>query len=190
MSFLDALLGRSKPVKPTLNRLFGLSTAALTLETEFDLKSTGSAALCFRPVSSGEFAQLQRDIGQLLEASAKDSPLDWSSNTDSFGYQWTVLRAAEYENLVATVHMVSRELQDSGFGGQLLAAVFQFRSLQGQNVYWMYNYKRGTYYPFVPTGNQARDNALELRLSSVMGRELEVESDLGMWYPLWGIPLK
>jgi len=166
-----------------------MSTAALTLETEFDLKPTGRAALCFRPVSSGEFAELQREIDQLLEASKKDSPLEWSSSTDSFGYQWTILRAAEFENLVATVHMVSRELQDNGFGSQLLASVFQFRSLQDQNVYWMYNYKRGTFYPFVPAGNQSRDNATELRLSGVMSRELTVESDLSMWYPLWGIPL-
>jgi hypothetical protein len=85
--------------------------------------------------------------------------------------------------------MISRELQDAGFGEQLLAAVIQFRDSRGRNAYWMYNYKRGTFYPFVPSGNQQRDNALELRLSSIMKSELNVESDLSKWYPLWGIPL-
>lgn len=189
MSLFDALLGRTRPVKSKLDNLFGLSTSELTLETEFGLKPTNSAAISFRPVSSGSFAQLQRDIADLLKASTADSPLQWRSFTDSYGYQWIILQAQEFENLVATIHMISLELQDSGYGDQLLASVFQFRGDTTRNVYWIYNYKRGTYYPFVPRGNQERDNALELRLNAVMGKELTVENDLTKWYPLWGIPL-
>ena len=39
----------------------------------------------------------------------------------------------------------------------------------GRAVYWVYNFKRGRYYPFVPRpegGSGARDNAYELRASS------------------------
>lgn len=189
MSWFDALLGRAKPIKPSLDQLFGMSTAGLTLETEFNLKSTGAAAICFRPVSSGEFAQLEQEINSLLAASSKDSPLTWRVEKDSYGYQWVILRAQEFENLVATIHMISRELEDAGFGEQLLASAFQFRDDNGKNVYWLYNYKRGSFYPFVPAGAQGRDNPLELRLSSVMQRELHVEDELSKWYPLWGIPL-
>ena len=189
MSFFDALLGRTKPIKSSLDQLFGMSTAQLTLDTEFDLKATGGAAISFRPVSTGQFAQLQEEINQLLQASTKDSPLQWRMFTDPYGYEWIILEAPEFENLVATVHMISRELQDSGFGEQLLASVFQFRDQAGRNVYWIYNYKRGAFYPFVPDGAQSRDNARELRLSSVMGRELSIEADLSKWYPMWGIPL-
>ncbi|PZR97261.1 MAG: hypothetical protein DLM70_19755, partial [Chloroflexi bacterium] len=134
-------------------------------------------------------AELERDIEALLRTSNKDSPLDWHVFRDDYGFQWIVLSAGEFENLVASVHMVSRELQDNGFGEQLLASVFQFRDSHGQNVYWIYNYKRGTFYPFVPLKGQDRDNAEELRLSSVMKRELVVESDLTRWYALWGVPL-
>jgi hypothetical protein len=189
MSLFDALLGRSKPVKSKLDQLFGLSTGQITMETELNLKPTGGAAISFRPVSSGDFERLRQDIDALLEASRKDAPLDWRSFTDNFGYQWVVLRSDDYNNLIATVHMISRELQDSGFGEQLLAAVIQFKDSGGRNYYWIYNYKRGAFYPFVPGPNKSRDNAAEVRLSGVMRGELDIETDLSKWYALWGIPL-
>jgi predicted GNAT family acetyltransferase len=189
VSLFDALLGRSRPVKSSLDQLFGLSTAEITLETELNMKGTGAAAVCFRPISSGEFASLQKEIKELLATSARDAPLDWSSFTDTYGYQWVILKTDDFSNLIATVHMVSHELQDSGFGEQLLAAVVQYKDENGRNVYWIYNYKRGAFYPFVPAANQTRDNACELRLSSVMSRELKIEDDLAKWYALWGIPL-
>jgi len=189
VSWLDALLGRSRPVAARLDNLFGLTTATLTLETEFGLRPTGAAAICFRPVSSGDFAQLESDIQQLLQTSAKDAPLQWSTRSDEFGYEWMLIKAADFENVVTTVHMISRELEDNGYGDRLLASVFQFRDDKGHSVYWMYNYKRGTLYPFVPAGRQSRDNAAEMRLSSILGRELAVEKDLSLWYPLWGIPI-
>jgi hypothetical protein len=189
VSLFDAILGRTKPIKSQLDQLFGMSTAVFTLQTEFDLKPTGGAAISFRPVSSGDFAQLQSEIDALLKASTKDSPLSWQTLKDDFGYEWIIVRAGEFENLVATVHMISRELQDSGFGEQLLASVFQFAGSKGAKAYWIYNYKRGAFYPFVPTGKATRDNAQELRLTAIMGREINVEQDLSKWYALWGIPL-
>ncbi len=189
MSWLDSILGRTRPLKSNLDHLFGMSTAQITLQTEFDLLPTGGAAICFRPVSSGQFADLQREIDALLEASKKDAPLSWSSRADTYGYQWMILHTDEFANLVATIHMVSRELEDSGFGEQLLASAFQFKGAASANVYWLYNYKRGTFYPFVPNHGQTRDNALEIRLSAVLKGELNVEGDLEKWYALWGIPL-
>jgi hypothetical protein len=189
LSFLDALLGRDKPVKSNLDRMFGISTAGLTLETEFGLKPTGGAAICFRPVGTGDFARLQSDTEALMQASTKDSPLTWRTFKDSFGYEWIILQAQEFANLVATVHMINLQLQDAGYGEQLLASVFQFQDGSGKNVYWIYNYKRGTFYPFAPIGNQQRDNALELRLNAIMSKELAIEQDISKWYALWGIPL-
>lgn len=191
MSWMDALLGRTKPVKSSLDQLFGLSTADITLQTELDLKPSGAAAISFRPVSSGDFAHLQADIDALLKTSTKDAPLDWKSFADNYGYQWIIFKTPDFSNLVATVHMVSRELQDSGYGEQLLASIFQFHTAENRSVYWVYNYKRGVFYPFVPSpnGNQQRDNATEVRLSGVMKRELHLETDLTKWYPVWGVPL-
>src|SRR5207248_566350 len=42
MGFLDSLLGRSKPVKSNLDDLFGLPTAALTLQAAMGLTGTGA----------------------------------------------------------------------------------------------------------------------------------------------------
>lgn len=189
MSWLDSLLGRSRPIPSSLDHLFGLSTAQVTLETELQLRPTGAAAISFRPISSGAFAQVQYDIDLLLGSSTKDAPLEWQSFTDPYGYRWIVLRSPDFNNLMATLHMVSRELQDNRFGEQLLASVVQFRDPDRRTVYWLYNYKRGSFYPFVPAPQRQRDNAYELRLSAVMRRELRLESDLGKWYALWGIPL-
>lgn len=189
MSWIDALLGRTRPVASSLDALFGMSTAQLTLETEFRLTTTGGAAVSFRPVSSGDFDRLAADIDELLKTSTADAPLQWRSSTDQYGYRWTVLTSEDFTNLVTTVHMISRELQDGGYGEQLLAAVFQFRDPSGRNVYWVYNYKRGAFYPFVPTRGQERDNALELRLSAVMKPELRIEPDPTRWFPLWGVDI-
>jgi hypothetical protein len=190
VSWLDALLGRTKPQRASLDQLFGLTTAQITLETEFDLKATNAAGVCFKPVSTGDFAALQKEIDELLQVSAKDSPLTWKPFTDPYSYQWIVIQAQDFTNLVTTIHGNSRELQDGGFGSQLLASVYQFRDDKGKNVYWMYNYKRGSFYPFVPQGKDGRDTAAELRLSSLMKRELNIEPDQTMWYAMYGMPLE
>ena len=49
------------------------------------------------------------------------------------------------------MHAVAQGLEEQGFGPQLLAAVFRFEG--GKHpVYWIYGYKRGAFWPFVPTG--------------------------------------
>ena len=49
----------------------------------------------------------------------------------------------------------------------MLASVFAFE-FERQEVYWIYNYKSGKFYPFVSNGNYKRDNATEMRLGEIM----------------------
>ena len=49
--------------------------------------------------------------------------------------------------------MVSQILMEQGFGTQLLAAVYRFKD--ENTVYWIYNFKLGPYYPFMPSGKPA-----------------------------------
>lgn len=189
MRILDALLGRTRPVGSRLDDLFGMSTAEITMATELDQKPAGAAAISFKPVSSGDFAGLEKEIGDLLRSSQWDDPLQYDTATDSFGYHWIVLRSGNLEALVTAVHAVSRELYDSGYGDRTLAAVFRFRAGDGRQTYWIYNYKKGTWYPFVPGGRRNRDNALELRMSGIMKGELAVEPDMTTWFPLWDLPI-
>ena len=82
---------------------------------------------------------------------------------------------------MTAVHAVAQELTDQGFGAQLLAAPFRFDG-GAHPVYWIYGFKRGAFWPFVPTGEgQNRDNATELELKAKLEEELPIEQDLTRW---------
>jgi len=107
------------------------------------------------------------------------------------GFEWIVLRDGDFEDLVATVHTVAQEFQDRGFGSQLLAAIFPFNGkFKEGRMYWIYGFKRGAFWPFVPTGeDQQRDNAEELELKAKLEQELPIEPDLTRWFGLFNAPL-
>lgn len=189
MGLGDVLFGRKKLKGANLDKLFALSTAQLTLQTEVGLKPAGVAAVVFKPLSAGEFMQAERDIDELLAVAARDSGSKVSRRSDSFGFQWLVIRDSDFEDLVTTTHLVSSELQARGFGGQLLAAVFAFEG--GEHpTYLIYGYKTGTFWPFVPTEkDRERDNAQELKLKAELEPELPIEPDLTRWLALFDAPL-
>jgi hypothetical protein len=190
VSFLDRLLGTAKPVASKTEGLFAISTAVVTLQVSLHLEPRKAAAICFKAIEALRFEDMQRDINDLLQIRAKDTGTksDMRAISDDLGYQWAIIQTEEFEDLVTTVHMVSEELKSRGYGEQLYASVFKFTG-EGRNIYWMYNYKRGTWYPFVPKGEGQRDNAYELRLSSMMTAEMPIEKELERWYPMWGMPV-
>ena len=190
VSFLDKLLGTSKPVPSKTEGLFAISTAVITLQVSLHLEPSKSAALCFKSIEALRFEEMQRDVNDLLQIRAKDtgSQSRMRALEDTLGFQWAIIEAEDFEDLVTTVHMVSEELRDHSYSDRLFSAVFKF-SGEGRNVYWMYNYKRGKWYPFVPKGESQRDNVYELRLSSLMDKEMPMEKELEYWYPMWGMPV-
>ena len=189
MGLGDVLFGRKKLKGAKLDRLFALSTAQVTLESELGLKSSGVAAVCFKPLSAGEFTRAENEIDELLAVAARDSGSEVRRRSDAFGFQWLVVRDPDFEDLVTTVHLVSSELEARGFGAQLLAADFAFEGPDGR-TYLIYGYKTGTFWPFIPTGkDQDRDNAEELRLKNELDGELPIEPQLERWFGLFGAPL-
>jgi hypothetical protein len=185
----DILLGRKKLKEPAPDRLFAITTAAVTLDFECALKPAGVGAVIFKPLSAGEFTQANIDIDELLNSVAKDSGSTLDRQKDSFGFEWVVVHDPELEDQVAAVHTVASELQASGFGSQLLAAAFRFDG-GGKPVYWIYGFKTGTFWPFAPTGEkQQRDNARELELKAKLEKELPVEPDLTKWLALYDAPM-
>ncbi len=190
MSFFDSLLGRTRPTPSHLEQLFAMSTAYITLQAKLELRSDGRAGICFKPVTSSAFGQAEKEIEDLLRVSSRTTGSAIRTSKDEYGFRWIIVEDPDFEDLVTTIHMVSQSLHEHGFKDQLLAALFHFRDSEDRPVLWVYSYKRGKFYPFVPlgTGNQ-RDNARELHLRSVMEGELPVEPDLERWYPLWGVPL-
>jgi hypothetical protein len=171
-----------------------MSTAQLTLETEQQLTPTGNAAICFRGVQSGPFKEIQSDLEQLLEIAGRDDQLTIKPYEDSFGYRWFIFGGKDFQALVTTLHVASETLLSKGYGSQLLFALFAFKNENAHEVYWMYNYKRGYFYPFVPENDindpqRRRNNAEEMRLSAAIGKELPVEPELERWFPVWEVPI-
>jgi hypothetical protein len=187
----DILLGRKKLKGPAQDRLFALSTARVTLDTELGLETAGSGGIVFKPLSAGEFVRAENDLQQVLDAVAGESGSRLERKSDDFGYEWIVVRDAELEDQVTTVHAVAQGLQEAGFGEQLLAAAFKFEPKFGDRkvVYWVYGYKQGAFWPFVPTGEKDRDNAEELELKAKLDNELPIEPDLSRWFGLFNAPL-
>jgi len=184
----DALFGKKKLSEPKDDRLFALTTAAVTLDVELGLKTAGVAALAFKPQSSGEFRNAFEDVDKLTDAVAQSCGSQIERSTDEYGYQWIVIHDPDLEDLVTTVHTLASELTAQGFGSQLLAATFKFDG--GTNpVYWIYGFKRGAFWPFIPAGEQKRDNATELELKAKLERELPIEQDLTRWLALFDAPV-
>ncbi|OLE17587.1 MAG: hypothetical protein AUG88_06485 [Actinobacteria bacterium 13_1_20CM_4_68_12] len=191
MGLADILLGRKKLKGPAQDRLFALSTARVTLDAELGLQTAGSGGIVFKPLSAGEFVRAENDLQQVLDAVAGESGSRLERKSDDFGYEWIVVRDADLEDQVTTVHAVAQGLQEAGFGEQLLAAAFKFESNVGDRkvVYWVYGYKQGAFWPFVPTGEKDRDNAEELELKAKLDNELPIEPDLSRWFGLFNAPL-
>jgi hypothetical protein len=189
MGLTDVLFGRKKLRGANLDKLFALTTAQVTLEAELGLKPAGAAAVVFKPLSAGEFTRAEQEIDELLSVLAESSGSRVRRRSDKYGFEWLVVRDRDFEDLVTSVHLVSSELAARGFGGQLLAAVFPFEGRE-KPVSLIYGFKRGTFWPFIPTGEeQERDNAEEIRLKNELEKELPIEPDLTRWLGLFDAPL-
>jgi hypothetical protein len=189
MGIRDVLFGRKKLSEPREDRLFALATATVTLQTELGLKPAGVAAVTFKPLSSGDFERVDTDVEQLVKAAARSAGGEVERKTDSFGYEWVIIHDADIEDQVTAVHAVASELTSQGFGAQLLAAPFRFEG-NDHPVYWIYGFKRGSFWPFIPTGDgQNRDNATELELKAKLEGELPIEQDLTRWLGLFDAPI-
>ncbi|MFF4509630.1 hypothetical protein FNV62_17205 [Streptomyces sp. RLB3-17] len=192
MGFLDILLGRTKAVAPDLDQLFGLPSAALTLQAAAGFTPTGTGAVCFASVEGGAFAQAHQEVQELLDADAERTGPPVEVNRDEYGYSWLVSRRDpdDLPALVSDLHAVNSALEGSGFGPQLLCSVAGFQDTGQRRLGLVYLYKRGTFYPFAPLAGEAqrRDNALELQVKAALTDDLRIEQDLSRWFPIWGAP--
>ena len=188
MGLLSVLFGQSKLRKPKREQFFTITTAADSLMGRTDLRLSDYAGLVFNPVESSFFDNMESEVRDLLRIGGRSTGTRYEVKDDGFGTRWVVLDDRNFEDLVATVYLVGETITDHGFGDRLLAAVFRL-DYERQKAYWVYNIKRGSFYPFVLSGEKQRDNAAEMRLGALMELEkIPVERDLERWYALWGIP--
>jgi hypothetical protein len=187
----DALFGRTKQVAPNLDNLFALPTAALTLESELDLVSSGQAGLCFKSGSGESTLTTDDDVKQLLNFDQADSD-KVTITTDDLGFKWLVIKDPDLNSLVTRIHSADTSMVENGLGPRLLCAVFGFvpKTPPGEgSLRLVYLMKQGTFYPFAPTGPSQRDNELELRVKSFLSTDLPIEANLSRWMALWNLPV-
>lgn len=197
MGILDAILGRGRPVRPDLDRLFALPSAALTLQAGTGFAPTGEGSVCFAGVEGGAFTRLKEEVRELLDVDAAPAGDDASApvafSRDAYGYTWLRARRAAdaLVTLVNDLHAVNTLLEESGFGPHLLCSLTAFHAPDvDHDLALVYLYKRGTFYPFAPRadGTSRRDTALELQVRALLAGDLAIEPDLERWFPLWGAP--
>ncbi|HEY1763256.1 MAG TPA: hypothetical protein VGG17_11750 [Acidimicrobiales bacterium] len=190
MGLRDTLFGRTKQVAPNLDNLFALSTAALTLQSELDLVSSGEAGLCFKAGSGESSLETNDDIKQLLDFDETTNKVTLTK--DDLGFEWLVVKDPDFEALVTRVHAANTSMVEHGLGPRLLCAVFGFvpKTPPGEgSVRLVYLMKQGTFYPFAPTGSSQRNNELELRVRSFLSTDLPIEQNLSRWMALWNVPV-
>jgi hypothetical protein len=190
----DILTGRHEVKGPAPDHMFAITTAYVTLETEHQITPAGKAAIVFQALATSEFEATLKEMEELVTATGGESGTSVSSENDSYGYRWMVLHnpdgAPSVEDLAVGINAVSGSIETAGHGERLLCAVFAFSDAQKQPVYFIYNYKRGYWYPFVPApGQQQRSTERELQIKAQMSGELPIEPELERWFPLWGIPI-
>jgi len=184
MGFLDALTGRRKLKAQAPDRLFAIATANVTIDTEVGMKATGKAAVVFQALATSDFQTIVSDMEEVLRATGDEMGTRIERRDDSFGYRWMILEDDDFEELIVGLNAVNSALRDGGYGDRVLCVVVQY-----DRALFIYNVKRGTWYPFVSAGENRRDNEAELRLRAQLERELPMEPELERWFPLWGAPL-
>jgi hypothetical protein len=189
MGLWDAIRGQSRPKQANLDALFLVPSAAITLQTTLGLVPTGDGSVCFRAAAGMAFTQTQQEILELVR-SASDAP-EVRVSSDSFGYTWIEIDrppGADVEGLCTGLHAVNSTLEEQGFATGLLCTLVTFEDPSGRTTGLVYLYKQGTFYPFAPKGEHARDNLLELQVRDALEGELPLEADLQRWLALWGAP--
>jgi len=189
----DILTGRHSVQGPAPDRLFAITTAYVTLASEHQIESRGSAAIVFQALATSEFETTLRETEEVVSATGGESGTKVSSQNDSYGYRWMVLKNPEasgsVEDLAVGINAVSGSIETAGYGERLLCAVFAFAA-KDEKIYFIYNYKRGYWYPFVPAaGEQQQSTERELQIKAQMASELPMEPEVERWFPLWGIPI-
>ena len=211
MGLRDILTGRHQVKGPAPDRLFAITTAYVTLESEHQIDPAGTAAIVFQALATSEFEATLAEMEQVVTATGGDSGTTVAMQDDSYGYRWMILRSPQgspsVEDLAVGINAVSSSIESAGHGERLLCAVFAFAERADRpgagRVYFIYNYKRGYWYPFVPADGaggsggsgdgapdgEQRSTERELQIKAQIASELPIEPELERWFPLWGIPI-
>src|SRR6202044_2797728 len=138
--------------------------------TEHQIEPAGAAAIVFQALQTSEFEGVIKEMEEVVVATGGGNDTQGHTEDDQFGYRWMVLKDGSIEDLAVGINAVSGSIETAGHGERLLCAVFAFKDAKQAPVYFIYNYKRGCWYPFVPApGDQQRSTERELQLKAQLG---------------------
>ncbi len=191
MGLFDAIFRRNVPPKAKLDPFFALSTALISF-TELGWTPSGKCGLVIKPATSLYYQTAAEELKELLQLTISETKSKLNIQNDEYGYTWLMFADQDWDDLVQLAHLSAQTLKENGYDTQLLAAVFPFQHQKvNEKMYLIYYYKRGTFYPFIPTNhhNKQRNHSSEQRVFTMLENELPWEKDTTAWYPLWGCPV-
>lgn len=193
--------------------IFSLTSATMTIEEKMGLRFSGSAALCIKGIDGSLFQNTIKDCNDLLDVSKSEFKFVYRTFVDPYNYLWFIITSNDTKsnpdnitNVAAGLSSIGDIIEENGFEEQILSAVFKYsfedkRSYiedniknyinNDKNLYLIYNYKTGKFYPYIPSFEndiQKRDTTREMQTLSILKNLVSVEIDITKWYPIKDIP--
>ena len=169
-----------------LSGLDQLQAAGVELEAISGFWPTGHAGICLKDDVS---------VGPALEAATAElatlpgaSPA--RSSTDSYGYRWLLVHGEDLGSAATQVRVALHLLAEAGIGARVACAPFSFQAAERGPLYLVFLPARGGFYPFAPTGPEARDNQLEITVAGELEEHLLVEAEKERWFPIYDCPVE
>ena len=93
---LGALLGTTALPKANLDKLFAISSASVTMQSEFDLVPAPRAGICFKPIESSQYDEAKAEIEELLKFSSRETGSSFKVVTDEYRFTWVMSSNPRY----------------------------------------------------------------------------------------------
>ena len=188
----EFVLGHQPLGRARADLVYGMVAARLTLEVNLRL-AVRAAALAFNPPKQVQEPQSENRLDVLAASIATDIEAAIDKCDDDFGFRWLILRGSDLEELAVSLGVLAEELgrADQLWGPLFAAFAFTDRSNapNGRQAFWIFNFERGSFYPFVPTTYGDRDTRREAQFASAVDGELKLERDRELWFPVWESPV-
>jgi hypothetical protein len=114
--------------------IFSLTSASISIEEKLGLQFSGTAALCVKVINGAVFKNAIKDCTDLLDVSKNEFKFNFKIVTDAYNYLWIIINGEKLmthsetiTNVAAAMSATGDILEENGFSGQILSAIFQFK---------------------------------------------------------------
>jgi len=125
---------RSNSKDDDSDAIFSLTSASISIEEKLGLQFSGTAALCVKVINGAVFKNAIKDCSDLLNVSKDEFKFNFKIVTDAYNYLWIIINGENLmthsetiTNVAAAMSATGDILEENGFSGQILSAIFQFK---------------------------------------------------------------